>query len=555
MKLRAIIASVLLFALGLAAGVWLSPRLHNVAFPGMRPHPEHAAPVDSDGATTWYTCGMHPEVVQDHPGDCPKCGMRLRPMSPDRAAAMGLDTGGGDPTPAAKKGERKIAHWRSPMVPGEIHTDPGADSMGHDLVPVYRDEVAAGTIRIDPVTEQNMGIRVSQVTSGPVRRTVRTVGFVDYDETALAAVATKVDGWVEKLHVDQTGAQVHRGDPLFDVYSPALFSAQEEYLAALRGHQRDDLGTIPRAQFDSAALVRDARTRLEFFDVSDAQIRALERTGTVRKALTIRSPFTGIITDKNVVEGQRIEAGKTLFRIADVSTVWVIGKVFESDLQYVELGQDAFVTLGYAPGKTFRGRVTYVYPYLEKNTREIPVRMEFHNPGYDLKPGMYATITLTREVAERATLVPDVAVINTGLRHIAFVVREPGRYELREVEVGARTDDNHVQVLSGLAPDELVVVSGQFLLDSESRLREASLKFMDPGLVDAATPIESATEGATATSEGRLYYVCPMPEHVDILYDHAGACPLCGMKLIPVRREAGQVQDATAGGGDHVHPR
>jgi len=512
-------------------------------------HQEKAEPAKSAGAKTWYTCGMHPEVVRDRPGNCPKCGMKLRPMPQDRAVAMGLvepeaAAPGGE---ARAAGEKKILYWKSPMVPGEIHTEPGKDSMGHDLVPVYEGEAGAGTILVDPVTEQNMGIRVDTVIRGPLTKSVRTVGFVEYDETTLATVNTKVDGWVEKLYVDQTGTQVHRGDPLFELYSPALFSAQQEYLAALRNLQAREVPSVPRSRLDSEALVRAARTRLEYFDISSEQIADIERTGKVRKTLTIRAPFTGIVTKKEVVEGERIMAGKELFRIADLSTVWVIGKVFESDLPYVELGQEAFMALSYLPGKTFLGRVTYVYPYLEAKTREVPVRMEFHNPGYELKPGMYATITLTSELAKEATLVPDVAVIQTGSRSVAFVVRQPGRFEAREVKVGVRADNNYLQVLDGLAPGETVVVSGQFLLDSESRLREAALKFLEPGKVEGATPILAATERAAGrahekSEQGELSYVCPMPGHTDILYDAPGRCPLCGMKLVPVRRHAGHVE-------------
>jgi RND family efflux transporter MFP subunit len=535
------LAVLLAFAAGAAATWW---RLQRAGVPQM---PRASAPV-----TTWYACGMHPEVVQDHPGNCPKCGMTLQPIAADRAAAMGLAKATAPPTLGTQgpSGTGKILYWRSSMIPGEIHDEPGKDSMGMDLIPVYEGEAAAGAIRIDPVVEQDMGIRVDKVTRGPLNKTVRTVGFVEYDETTLAAVTTKVDGWVEKLYVSQTGVQVHAGDPLFDLYSPALFSAQEEYLAALRNLQKKDVPLIPRSRSDSEALVRDARTRLEFFDISPGQIAELERTGKVNKTLTIRAPFTGIVTQKNVVEGQRIMNGMEVFRIADLSTVWVIAKAFEYDLPYVHLGQEAFMTLTYLPGETFRGRVTYVYPYLEEKTREVSVRMEFHNPGYELKPGMYATVTLVSKVANEATLVPDVAVIDTGLRSVAFVMPQPGHFEAREVKVGRRGEHNDLEVLSGLEPGDTVVVSGQFLLDSESRLREAALKFMEPGAVGGAQPIVEATQRAearahphaAATEQGQLYYVCPMPAHSDILYDKPGKCPICGMRLVPVRRHGGHVE-------------
>jgi RND family efflux transporter MFP subunit len=520
-------------------------------------HTQPAGPnaVEAHGTTaaTWYSCGMHPEVVQDHPGNCPKCGMALQPISADRAAAMGLAAGQGTPAPAgaqAPGGERKILYWKSSMIPGEVYDKPGKDSMGMDLVPVYEGEAATGEIRIDPVVELDMGVRVDKVIRGPLNKTVRTVGFVDYDETTLTAVTTKVDGWVEKLYVNQTGAQVHAGDPLFALYSPALFSAQEEYLAALRNLQKKEVPLIPRSRGDSQALVRDARTRLEYFDISPAQIAELERTGKVSKTLTIRAAFTGIVTQKNVVEGQRIMTGMEVFRIADLSTVWLIAKVFEYDLPYVQLGQEAFMTLAYLPGETFRGRVTFIYPYLDEKTRELSVRMEFHNPGYELKPGMYATVTLISKVADEATLVPDVAVIDTGLRSVVFTVPEPGRYVARDVQIGRRGEHNYLEVLSGLDPGDTVVVSGQFLLDSESRLREAALKFMEPGTAGGAQPIVEATTRAeaqahphaTPAAAGRLYYVCPMPAHADILYDKPGKCPICGMRLVPVRRHNGSVE-------------
>jgi RND family efflux transporter MFP subunit len=539
---------VAVFVAGAAAGWGLRPTGLSTEAP--QPHPADDA---RKAPVTWYTCGMHPEVVQDHPGDCPKCGMKLQPMSPDRTAAMGLAKPEQDGEDRAE-GERTIAYWKSSMIPGEIYAEPGQDSMGMELIPVYQDEVATGgTIRIDPVTEQNMGIRLAEVIRGPLVKAVRTVAFVEYDETTLASVTTKVNGWVETLYVNETGAQVHRGDPLFELYSPELFSAQEEYLAAIRNRQRVDVASVPGSRLDSTQLIRAARTRLEYFDISPEQIGEIERTKKIRKTLSIRAPFTGIVVNKNVVEGQMVTAGMNIFRIADLSTVWVMGKVFESDLPYVQPGQEAFMTLSYLPGRTFRGRVTYVYPFLEEATREVPIRMEFHNPGYALKPGMYATVMLQSKVAPEATLVPDMAVINTGLRAVAFVMSEPGRYEPREVKVGLRGENNYLQVLSGLAPGEEVVVSGQFLLDSESRLREAALKFLEPGATDTAEPIREITaergHGGMPPDGDHLpslAYVCPMPGHEDILYDEPGSCPLCGMKLVPIERDGGYLEEPTA---------
>lgn len=545
MKLRFFLTALFFLAAGIAIGDRVLP-----LFPEGTPLATATAPDASDPkvAATWYTCGMHPEVVQDHPGNCPKCGMKLQPMARDRAISLGLVAP--DEVPA---GEREIAYWRSPMVPGETHTEPGVDSMGHDLVPVYADEAGAGTIRIDPVTEQNMGVRVAEVASGPVRRTIRTVGFIDYDESTLANVTTKVDGWIEKLYVDQTGTQIHTGDPLFELYAPELVSAQQEYLAAHRSRRAQPSTTpLGAGALSDDNLLRDARTRLEYFDISTAQIRDLERTGRVRKTLTIRSPYTGIVVRKNVVSGRMVNAGDELFRVADVSTVWVIGKIFENDLPYVDVGQEALMSLSYIPGKTFRGHVTYVYPYLDEKSREAAVRMEFHNPGYELKPGMYTTVTLSGEVAEQATLVPDIAVIRTGLRDVAFVTDGPGRYRLRELRLGVRADDDYLQVLSGLTPGETVVTSGQFLLDSESRLREAALKFTEPkGRTEPESPPPAPPSASASAGEaGRQYWVCPMPEHVDVLYDEPGKCPLCGMNLVPVQPQADEQQMPAPSTGD-----
>jgi Cu(I)/Ag(I) efflux system membrane fusion protein/cobalt-zinc-cadmium efflux system membrane fusion protein len=503
---------------------------------------------------TLYTCGMHPEVIRDEPGYCPKCDMKLTPMDPDRTRMVLEARGESVPDSAggtAQAKDRKILYWRAAMDPTYIRNEPGKSPMGMDLVPVYEDEVSGGpSIRIDPVTEQNMGLRYDVVHAGPLQKTVRTVGTVEYDEQGLGVVTTKINGWVEKVHINLTGTQVHKGDPLFEIYSPELYSAQEEYLVALKDVEEARTQNLQEAAALAQSRVESARDRLRLFDISDAQIQKLRETQGIRKTLTIQAQLTGIVTHKGIVEGDYLKAGTPAYKIADLSTVWVIGKVYETDLPYVRLGQEALMKLDFLPGRVYRGRVTYIYPYLEEGTREVPVRMEFHNPGYDLKPGMYATIRIESRLEDEAVLVPSMAVIRTGEREVAFVMRDSGKFEPRQVETGVRTSDDELQVISGLAPGETVVVSGQFLLDSESRLREATLKMLNPGMVNTSNILKKGPETASAhahdttmagmkmndgPTSGELRYVCPMPSHAGIFYDQPGDCPLCGMRLVPVQ--------------------
>src|ERR1017187_1428044 len=463
-----------------------------------------------------YTCGMHPQVIEPKPGNCPICGMKLTPVR--KQAAM--------KPPAA---ERKVKHYKSTMNPGEVSSGPAKDSMGMDMVPVYEDEAAAAessAITIDPVTTQNMNLRTGVVTRGPLRRVVRTVGVVDFDETALAEVSTKFRGWVEKLYVDATGKQMHRGEPLFEIYSPELYLAQTEYLLTLDS---------PTNQSGVAAKLRQtaATTKLRYWDISEDQIAELERTRTPKKTLRINAPRDGIVVEKMVVEGQMVEAGMKLYRLADLGTVWVQSQIYEQDLPIVRLGQEATVSLPYLPDRKFRGRVTYIYPTVDEKTRTAKVRMEFHNPGYFLKPGMFTTVELEAEMSPAALLVPDSAVLRSGQNNTVFVALEGGKFEPRTVALGLRAEGNLYQVLSGLSEGERVVTSGQFMLDSESQLREAIQKMREPnaaakGVERAAQAAKSPATNAAPTAE-QIVYICPMPEHVALEYDHPGKCPLCGM--------------------------
>jgi RND family efflux transporter MFP subunit len=468
---------------------------------------------------TLYTCGMHPQIIQDHPGNCPICGMKLTPIR--------KQAGTGAP------GERKIAYYKSTMNPGETSPQPGKDSMGMDMVPVYENAAnESQTIAIDPATIQTMNIRIAEVTRGPLRRVIRTVANVDYDETALADVTTKYKGWIEKLYVDATGALVNPGDPLFEIYSPELYSAQTEYLAALSA-----VSGTPSAE--DRALLDSARTKLKFYDISGAQIAELEKKRTATKTLTVSAPIAGFVVEKNIVQGQMVDAGMKLYRLADIGVVWVYAQVYEQDLSAVQLGQEATMTLSYLPDRKFRGRVTYVYPTVDEKTRTARVRMEFHNPGYFLKPGMFATVELVSDLAPSALLVPDSAVLRSGEKNTVFVALPGGKFEARTVALGQPAQDDLDQVLGGLSEGERIVTSGQFMLDSESQLREAIQKMNSPGEATAAAAVPSASATSSnavpaGTNADKMVWVCPMPEHVSIEYDHPGKCPICGMTLVPV---------------------
>jgi len=462
---------------------------------------------------TLYTCGMHPWIVQDHPGNCPICGMKLEPVH----QTTGVSSTG------------KVLYYKSTMKPTETSPGPAKDSMGMDMVPVYGTEGnASSTIVIDPATIQQMNIQTAEVTRGPLRRTIRTVGTIDYNETALVDVATRFKGWIEKLDVDATGQLVHRGQPLFEIYSPDLYSAEAEYLS-VQGTNTDSSAT---------ALREAALAKLKFYEVADDQIAALKKSREPGRTLAILSPADGFVIEKNVVRGQMVDAGTKLYRLADLGIVWIFAQVYEQDLPYVQLGQEATVKLASLPDREFRGRVTYVYPDVDEKTRTAKVRLEFENPGYFLKPGMFVSAQITSELEPSALLVPDSAVLRSGAQNTVFVALTGGKYDARTVALGPEGEHGTVEVIHGLQAGERVVTSGQFMLDSESQLREVIQKMngtaitMEPAAVQG-TNLSEPGSAANVEKESEVY-VCPMPEHVSIIYDHPGKCPICGMALVPV---------------------
>lgn len=407
------------------------------------------AVTDESGQVQYYTCGMHPWVILPKPGDCPICHMELTPIDPAKFT---------------------------------------------------------GEITIDPVVVQNIGVRVQPVVTGPLTRTIRTVGTVDYNERGVRDVNIKVSGWIEKLHIDFVGAKVQAGDPLFELYSPQLYAAQEEYLLAWRNR---DLTP------DAASLMEAARTRLEYFDITDQQIEQLEQNGVPNKTLTIRSPHTGVVIAKHANEGMKVDPGMQVYRIADLSTAWVLVTLYEYQLPYVEAGMKAVMSLPYIPGQSIDGEVIYIYPYLDKKTREVQVRLEFDNPNNLLKPGMFANVQLSNTLAAEKTLAPRSAVIDTGERQVAFVSRGEGKFEPRDVRMGIETGDGMVEVISGLKPGELVVTSGQFLIDSEAKIREALAK-MIRGELASQQKVTAELAGTSDLSE----LPAPVASNLSAALDH-----------------------------------
>jgi Cu(I)/Ag(I) efflux system membrane fusion protein/cobalt-zinc-cadmium efflux system membrane fusion protein len=342
---------------------------------------------------------------------------------------------------------------------------------------VYEDELVGGVnISIDPVTQQNMGIRTAEVVEGKLSNTIRTYGHITYDETRTVQVSLKTSGWIEKIHVDFTGKQVEKGQPLFELYSPALVAAQEEFLSTYRS-VKPNSGQNPLSIKND--LLVSARRRLQYFDVADSEIKTIEQTGFANKTLTIRSPASGIVIDKNAEKGSYVKAGTTVYRIADLSKVWLEAHIFEYELPWVFEGQEVEMRIPYEHGKIYTGRVSFVYPYLQQKTRDVVIRLEFENPGLALKPDMYADVWIKTGATGKGLIIPSEAVIRSGERNIVFVAQQHGKFTPRNVNIGLSLDDGKVQVLSGVAPGELVVSSGQFLLDSESKLKEAVQKMME----------------------------------------------------------------------------
>ncbi len=422
-----------------------------------------------------WTCGMHPQVIQDHPGTCPICGMDLVPLKQDAAPAA---TGGA----AKPKGERKILFYRNPMDPTITSPVPRKDEMGMDYVPVYADEVEAAAtqgavVTIDPAVVQNMNVTTETVTRRDIRHQVRTVGYLDYDQERIVSVTTKYAGFVETVHVNYVGEPIRKGQPLFEVYSPELVQTEQELLSAVR-YAEGLSDAAPETRERARSLVAAARERLAYWDITEDQVRRLIETGKVFRTLTVVAPASGILMDRmEGLEGMAIRPGMEAMRIADLGNLWLTVEVFEDQLPWVNVGSPATVELTYFPGETFRARVRYIEPEVSEQTRTLKLTLDVPNPDGRLKVGMYATVIFEPTAARNAIAVPTHAVLRTGERNVVIVALGGGRFAPREVVLGPE-GDGWVQVLEGLDEGDEIVTSAQFLIDSESNLREAIQKMI-----------------------------------------------------------------------------
>ncbi|MBE0473683.1 efflux RND transporter periplasmic adaptor subunit [Rhodoferax sp.] len=419
-------------------------------------------------------------------------------------------SGAGD---TAAKPEKKILYYRNPMGLPDTSPTPKKDSMGMDYIAVYaagadEDEVPANQVKISTDKVQKLGVRTEAAQLRSLEKQVRASGRIEPDERRVVAISPKFEGYVERLHVNVTGQAVGKGQPLFEVYSPELVSAQREYAIALQGvASLKDAGS--QAQTGMQQLADASLLRLRNWDISDAQIKALSETGATTRTLTLRSPVSGIVMDKKALQGMRFMPGEALYQIADLSSVWVIADVFEQDIGLVKTGTQATVSINAYPGKNFTGRVTYVYPTLTAETRTVPVRVELANPGGLLKPGMFAQVELPVGAKGQVITVPLSAVIDSGTRQIVLVDQGNGRFESREVKLGARSD-TYVEVLDGVNSGEPVVVAANFLIDAESNLQAAL------GGLGSAGPAADSTPATGSAAKAVGHKATGTVEDVDL---------------------------------------
>jgi RND family efflux transporter MFP subunit len=459
----------------------------------------------------------------------------VAPAPADQAAAVG----GATPAAGATKGgQRKLLYYRNPMGLPDTSPVPKKDPMGMDYIPVYEGEEqdAAGTVKVSADRIQTLGVRVEPVSKRSLARVVRAVGTIEINERGQHTVAPKFEGWIEKLHVNTTGQAVARGQPLAEVYSPELVSAQREYLIAFNASKGMG-GAGADAQAGVQQLASAALERLRNWDISEEQLARLRAGGEPRRTLTLVAPAAGVVIKDPPVAGMRFMPGEALFRIADLSRVWMIGDVFEQDLALVRVGSRGTLAVSAYPDATFPGELTFIYPTLNAETRTARVRFELANPQGRLKPGMYGTVQIDAGAKREVLAVPDSAVINSGNRQVVLVALGEGRFEPREVKLGVR-GDGFVEALSGLKEGDQVVTRANFLIDAESNLKAAL-----GGFTAAAGTNAAGAKTVAHSALGRIDEVDPKTGALTITHD-----PVASLNWPKMTMEFVAANDAIAKG-------
>ncbi len=500
-----------------------------------------------------YTCGMHPDIISDEPGNCPICDMKLTPVKKDKKK---------------NKGERKIIYWRAPMNPNEVYDAPGKSKMGMDLVPVYDDEGGAeGTVTVDGTLRQTMNLKTTIISSKEISSEIKTNGILTVDERKEYMITTKVKGWIEKLFVNFVGQRVRKGEKLMEIYSPELVAAEQELLSAIEYNSAIKSGTTDKGILNSGSeLVKNAIRKLELLDIPKTEIKKLIQTRNIKKTIALFAPADGTVIMKKVLEGEKINPGQPLLHIADLSNMWLKADIYENEIYKIQLNANAKIKLRAFPGEEFFGKVSFIYPTIDKKTRVLKIRLDVANESNIMKPGMYGTVELTGKNFGVHPVVDENSIIRDGSKNIAILDLGEGRLKPVQVKIG-KYFNGYYQILQGLKEGDRVVASAQFLIDSESNLKAALQQFKSSDEaksenIDSENILSSKENSEMKMESGKPEVQNHENEIVrkgkinlskidlnkdgkvfqdfmdwNVISDKPGRCPLCGMKLREVTLE------------------
>jgi len=465
MKISIII--ILALSIGFGAGFWFSSYNRNSADSISS---ENSS--DPQSNVLFYRNPMNPAITSPVPAK-DEMGMDYIPVYAEK-----------------KKKNKQALFYRNPMNPAITSPVPAQDEMGMDYIPVYENDDnendVVGTVSIDPVTVQNIGVKTSYAMERSISKRLNALGRIEINEERLARLHPKTSGWIKKQRIDVTGSTVRKDTILLSIYSPDLVAAQREYLLALKNWESVKTSNVAKIKQTTKTVLDSALDRLELLDVPAHQIRDLNEKRKINKYLHIHSPFSGTVINIGAREGQYITPQDELYRIADLKKVWVSVDVYEDEIAWVKTGDKVEMKVRAVPGEVFSGKVDFIYPFLTGKTRTVKVRLEFDNKKGYLKPGMFASVVLRTNKRDKAVVVPSSAIVRTGENDQVFVVRDEGKFEPRDVQLGMSAD-GHVQILSGVKVGDEVVTSSTFLIDSESKLKEATAKMMESMKLDSST--------------------------------------------------------------------